>query len=123
MRFATLSTLIALTLIGSLVAAQNVTYEKGAILDIQPKPGSSPVHKATDAPPPSMLSTYDLTVQIANMVYVGRYQHASEYLPSNWVAGQSVDARVGKHKHRIYLKNVQGKEVPLVIVTRHPAAK
>jgi hypothetical protein len=63
-----------------------------------------------------MQSTYDLTVQIADMVYVGRYQHASEYLPSNWVAGQSVDARVGKHKHRIYLKDVQGKEVALVIV-------
>lgn len=57
-----------------------------------------------------MQSTYDRTAQIGDVVYVGRYQHASEYPPSNWVVGQSVDARVGKHKHRIYFNDVQGKE-------------
>src|SRR5215469_8529059 len=52
MRFVRLSTVIPLILVGTLAllgrmaAAQNVTYEKGSILDIQPKPGSSPVHKA-----------------------------------------------------------------------------
>ena len=35
MRFLTLSTLIALILIVSMAAAQNVTYQKGPILDIQ----------------------------------------------------------------------------------------
>lgn len=38
-----------------------------------------------------MQSTYDLTVQIGDMVYVGCYRQASAYLPSNWIVGQSVD--------------------------------
>jgi len=120
MRLAKLSTLAVFVLLGSLAAAQAATYEKGSILDIQPRPNTSPVPQSTDAPPPPMQATYDLTVQIADMVYVSRYEHESDYLPSNWVVGQSVDARVGKHKHRIYVKDVQGHEVPLVIVTRHP---
>jgi hypothetical protein len=33
-----------------------------------------------------------------------------------------VDARVGPHKHRIYLKDVSGKEIALPIVTRRAAA-
>jgi hypothetical protein len=110
-----------LLLLATLVAAETLTYQKGSILDIQPKASASAVHKATDAPPPSMQSTYDLTVQIGDMIYVGRYQHASDYVPGNWKVGEPVDARVGQHKHRIYLKDVQGKEVALVIVSRRRA--
>lgn len=66
-------------------------------------------------------AAYDIRVQIGDMVYVGRYQRASDYVPSNWVVGQPVEARVGKHKHRVYLKDVAGKEVALPIVTRKPA--
>jgi hypothetical protein len=55
------------------------------------------------------------------MVYVGRYQNATDYVPSNWVAGQPVEMRVGTHKHRIYLKNMSGKEVALLIESKEPA--
>jgi hypothetical protein len=108
-----------IVLVASLSAA--TTYQRGKILDIQAKGSPSAVHKATDAPPPPTAATYDIKVQIGDMVYVGRYQHASDYVPSNWVVGQAVDARVGKHKHRIYLRNVSGTEVALPIVTRQPA--
>ncbi len=108
-------------LLASFSVAQNPAYQRGTILAIQSKSAHNAVHKATDAPPPADEATYDITVQVGDMVYVGRYQHASDYVPGNWVAGQPVDMRVGKNKHRIYLKDVSGKEVALPIVTRRPA--
>jgi hypothetical protein len=112
--------LIAITLLfAGLSAAQ--TYQQGTVLDIQAKGARSAVHKATDAPPPADVAAYDVTVRIGDRVYVGRYEHASNYVPGNWQVGKPVEVRVGKHKHRIYLKNVAGKEVALAIVTRHPA--
>jgi len=111
----------SIVLLVSLSAAQTTTYQPAKILDIQAKGSPGAVHKATDAPAPPTAAAYDIKVQIGDIVYVGRYQHASDYVPSNWIVGQSVDARVGKHKHRIYLKNVSGTEVALPIVTRQPA--
>ena len=97
------------------------TYQKGTILAIQPYTPNSTARKPTDARTPQDVSTYDLTVQIGDMVYVGRYQHASDFVPGNWEVGKEVDARVGPKKHRIYLKDVSGKEIALPIVTRRPA--
>ena len=92
------------------------------VLNIQAKNKSSAVHKATDAPPPATTEgDYEITVQIGDMIYVGHYQHASDFVPSNWQVGKPVEARVGLHKHRIYLKDLEGKEIALPIVTRHPA--
>ncbi len=110
-----------IVLIAAFSAAQTAPNQRGTILGIQPTGTQSAVHKATDAPPPDNEAAYDVTVQIGDMVYVARYKHASDYVPSNWVVGQPVDARVGKHKHRVYLKDMAGKEVALPIVTRKPA--
>ena len=114
----TLPLVAAVILVGSLAGAE--TYLQGTVLKIEPHVTQSTVHKATDAAPPPTAATYEITIQLGDMVYVGRYQRASDYLPSNWVVGQPVQMRVGKHKHRIYLKDVSGKEVALVILTRHP---
>jgi len=108
-------------LLVTLSAAQTPTYQQGTILEIQSRDGQGVVHKATDAPPPSGQASYDIKVQIGDMIYVGRYKHASDYVPGNWEVGKPVEARVGPHKHRIYLKDVSGKEVALPIVTRQPA--
>ena len=102
--------------------AQVPAIPAATILGIQAKNKSSAVHKATDAPPPATTEgDYEITVQIGDMVYVGHYQHASDFVPSNWQVGKRVEARVGPHKHRIYLKDLEGKEVALPIVTRRPA--
>jgi hypothetical protein len=114
----TLPLIAAVLLLASLAGAE--TYRQGTVLKIEPHVTQSTVHKATDAAPPPTAATYEITVQLGDTVYVGRYQRASDYLPSNWVVGQPVEMRVGKHRHRIYLKDVSGKEVALVILTRHP---
>jgi hypothetical protein len=109
----------------SLAAAQTqpatVTYEPAKILDIQARDVEGNVHKATDAAPPIEQARYDVKVQIGDMIYVTRYKRASDYIPSNWEVGKTVEGRVGPHKRRVYLKDVSGKEVALPIVTRQPA--
>jgi hypothetical protein len=121
MRF--LASLAATVLLVGLSAAQTPapTYQQATILDIQSKTAHSAVHKATDAPAPTDQASYDITIQIGDTVYVGLYQHASDFVPSNWQVGKPVDARVGPRKHRIYLKDVSGKEVALPIITRKAA--
>jgi len=113
--------LLATIFLAVVFSTAQTTTQRGTILAMQPTGSQSTVHKATDAPPPTNEAAYDITVQIGDMVYVGRYKHASDYVPGNWVVGQPVDARVGKHKHRVYLKDMAGKEVALPIVTRKPA--
>src|ERR1700758_749925 len=114
--------MIDILLLAAVALAQAPASQQATILDIQSRGAHSAVHKATDAPPPaSPEGDYNITVQIGDMVYVGHYQHTSDFVPSNWQVGKPVEARVGPHKHRIYLKDVSGKEVAMPIVTRHPA--
>jgi hypothetical protein len=114
--------LIATSLLfASLAAAETPTYQQATILDIQKNDAQGVVHKQTDAAPPTDQARYDVKLQIGDTVYVCRYKRASDYVPSNWQAGKTVEARVGKHKHRIYLKDVSGTEVALPIVTREAA--
>ena len=114
--------LIASTLLLiSFAAAETPTYQQATILDIQRNDAQGNVHKQTDAAPPTEQARYDVKVQIGDTIYVCRYKRASDYVPSNWEAGKTVEGRVGPHKHRVYLKDVSGKEVALAIVTRQPA--
>jgi len=118
-----LSSAALVSLLAVVCLAQGQTYEQATILDIQRQDVDSLVHKETDAGPPPGQARYAIKVQIGDMVYVGRYKHATDYIPSNWEAGKTVEGRVGPHKHRIYLKDVSGKEVALPIITREPAKK
>jgi len=113
--------LLCVSFSGAQASAPQTASQKGTILGVDLHGATSAVHKATDAQPPQGESAYDITVQIGDMVYVGRYQHASDFVPGNWEVGKTVDARVGPHKHRIYLKDVSGKEIALPIVTRRAA--
>src|SRR5581483_9214605 len=115
------SMVVSIMLLVGLSSAQPLAYQAATILGIQPKDSSSRVHKTTDAPPPSSEADYDITVKIGDKDYVGRYRHASDYIPSNWEVGKTVEGRVGRHKHRIYLKDLAGKEVAMPIVQRAPA--
>jgi hypothetical protein len=116
-----LSLIVTILALAAFCAAQTMTYQQGTILDIKERNVQSNVHKATDAPPPPGGVTYDVTVQLGDTVYVAQYQHNTDYVPSNWEVGKPVDMRVGPHKHRIYLKNVTGKEYALLIQSTRPA--
>jgi len=117
-KFALLGCLVWLVGVGW---SKTPAYQRAEILAIQPRSNSSAVHKLTDAPPPSSEADYDITVKIGDKDYVGRYRHASDYVPSNWEVGKTVEGRVGQHKHRVYLKDLSGHDVAMPIIRRQAA--
>ena len=119
MRF--LSLIASTLLLASFAAAETPTYQPATILDVKKNDAQGVVNKQTDAGPPTDQARYDVKVQIGDAIYVCRYKRAIDYVPSNWAVGKMVEGRVGSHKHRVYLKDVSGKEVALPIVTRQPA--
>jgi len=119
MRF--LSLIASTLLLISFAAAETPTYQQATILDIQRNDAQGLVHKETDAAPPTEQARYDVKVQIGDMIYVCRYKHSTDFVPGNWEKGKTVEGRVGPNKHRVYLKDVSGKEVALPIVTRQAA--
>ena len=110
-----------IVLIG-LASAQTQTYQDATILSIQPKDSSSRVHKTTDAPPPSSEAAYDVKVKIGDKDYVGRYRHASDYVPSNWEVGKDSGRPCRQAPASHLFERLSGKEVAMPIVKREPAS-
>jgi hypothetical protein len=52
---------------------------------------------ATDAPLQPEVYAYDIGLKVNCDVYVGRYQSATDYLPSIFARNHEVDVRVQKH--------------------------
>jgi hypothetical protein len=90
------------------------TYETGKLLDVSTEQRS---HEGTTRRKP----LYFLTVQIADIIYVGRYRPRS-YEPSDFVVGDPVQARV--EENHMYLKRPNGKdEIKTDIIKRERVAE
>lgn len=59
---------------------------------------------------------YDISIRLECVVYVGRYQSATDYLPSVFAAGQPAEASVDKHT--IYVRVPGTGEVKLTLIRR-----
>ena len=62
--------------------------------------------------------THDVSVRVGDTVVVGRYNSWTDYLPSTWTEGNSVEVRIGKHN--MYLKGPSADDFQLRIVSRRP---
>jgi hypothetical protein len=98
------------------------TYQTGTILSVQRQEANGPSYrKDTDGPLQRNAFTYDVSVQMADTVLVGRYQSSIDYLPSTWTEGTSVEVRIDRH--RMYLKGPSAEDFELSIVSRRPVRK
>jgi len=97
------------------------TYQTGTILSVQKEDANGGSYGKTDAPVRSTAFAYDVSVQVGDTVLVGRYQSATDYLPSTWTEGNSVEVSIDKH--RMYLKNSSAEDFDLRIVSRRPLSK
>src|SRR5271169_5385516 len=91
-----------LTLImGSLLwAATKKPYVDGTIVDVQQKATTRVLYYQVDTPITQDDPYYEISVQIKDKVYFGRYtpMHSSDTLPEDWTAGSTVQARIdGRH--------------------------
>jgi hypothetical protein len=97
-------------------------YQTGTIVSVQrQEPAGVSYRKATDASARSTAFIYDVSVQVADTVFVGRYETVIDYFPSNWVQGNSVQLSI--EKHRMYLQGLSAEDFELSVVGHHPVPK
>jgi|ERR1700745_4461940 hypothetical protein len=116
--------LACILILAAAVAAQPDTriYQTGTIISVAKfEPNRVSYRKATDAPLRSNGTIYDISVQTASRVVVGRYASAIDYLPSTLTKGNSVSVRI--EKHLMYLKQPSGEDLELTVVSHHQTRK
>ena len=97
-------------------------YQAGTIRSIQRQEANGlSSSENTDAPLRSNAFTYDVSVQVADTVLVARYQSATDYLPSSWTEGNSIEVSI--YRHCMYLKDSSDEDFELGIVSRHAQRK
>jgi hypothetical protein len=120
-RFASRASLVVMLLTLPLSAAQK-QYEKGKIVDVQRKATTRILYYQVDTPITKDDPYYELSVQVNNVLYVGKYipRHDSDLLPAEWQPGAEVDTRIDSH--HIYLRKPSGVEIAFAIAKHTPVA-
>ncbi len=99
-------------------AAARKQYVEGTIMDVQEKTTTRVLYYQVDTPITRDDAYYELSVQVKDTVYFGRYtpMHSSDTLPGDWHAGSAVQARIdGRH---LVLKRPGGTEMSFAFTKR-----
>jgi hypothetical protein len=105
----------------ALYAARKL-YQNATLVAVQQKTNTRVIYYVVDTPITRDEPYYEVSVQLKDMLYVGRYvpRHAQDDLPEEWVPGTTVAARVeGRH---LFVKRPSGNEVDFAIL-KHTAVK
>ena len=92
-------------------------YQAGKVVKVEKRESQAP-SGGTDAPLKAEVTTYHISIQLGDKVYVCQYKSFSED-DLSWVEGKDVEARVaGK---AMYVKKANGKEAKASILSTGPA--
>jgi len=97
-------------------------YQDATVVQVQEKINTRVLYYVVDTPITKDEPYYEVSVQLKDMVYLGRYvpRHTQDTLPDEWIAGAAVEARVeGRH---LFVKRPSGSDVDFAIL-KHTAAK
>lgn len=111
---------LLLVVLSQLSVAAEKQYQTGKIVDLEEKKNTRILYYQVDTPITTDDVYYDISVQLKDQLYLGRYtpRHSSEILPVEWGKGEDVPARVqGRH---LFLQKPTGSEMDLVIVKVTP---
>src|SRR5580704_376768 len=103
-------------------AAAKKQYATGTIVDVQQKTKTRVLYYQVDTPITQDDPYYEISVQIKDTVYFGRYtpMHSHDTLPEDWTVGSAVEARIdGRH---LVLKKPGGTEMSFTF-TKRPVVK
>jgi hypothetical protein len=106
----------------SFLAAAGKQFTTGTIVDVREKTTTRVLYYQVDTPITRDDPYYELSVQIKDTVYFGRYtpMHSGDALPEDWHAGSAVQARIdGRH---LVLKRPSGTEMSFTF-TKHPVVR
>jgi hypothetical protein len=108
---------ILIVVAGASAQPKTKAYQAGTILSVEKQEANGVSYrKATDAPGRSSVFIYDVSVQMTDVVLIGRYQSATDFVPSTWTKGSAVEVSI--HRHRMYLKGSSSEDFELNIVGR-----
>jgi hypothetical protein len=116
------ATCLILMMVVLLGAAARRQWVEGTIVDVQEKTTTRVLYYQVDTPITRDDPYYELSVQIKDTVYFGRYtpMHSSDTLPGDWHAGSAVQARIdGRH---LVVKRPGGTEMSFAF-TKRPVMK
>jgi|SRR5271155_299060 hypothetical protein len=116
------TTCVILTMGLFLGAAAKKQYVSGTIVDVQEKKTTRVLYYQVDTPITQDDPYYEVSVQIKDTVYSGRYtpMHSSDSLPEDWTLGSVVQARIDGH--HLVLKRPGGTEMSFAF-TKPPVVK
>jgi hypothetical protein len=114
-RLIVFATLLVLPLVGFAAEKQ---YQNGVILKNDQKKNTRVVYWVVDTPITKDDIYYDVTVELANKVYVARYtpRHEDDPLPDQWTTGSTAKVRIDAG--HLYIADNDGAETKLVIIKR-----
>ncbi|MGA8150942.1 MAG: hypothetical protein WB952_08335 [Terriglobales bacterium] len=97
-------------------AAQS--YQPATIVEVQEKTNTRVLYYVVDTPVTEDVPYYEVSVQLKDMVYLGRYvpRHTQDTLPVEWSAGATVETRIDGH--HLFVKRPNGGDVDFVIAKR-----
>ena len=104
------------------LGAAGKQFTTGTIVDVQEKTTTRVLYYQVDTPITRDDPYYELSVQINDTVYFGRYtpMHSGDALPEDWHVGSAVQARIdGRH---LVLKRPSGTEMSFTF-TKHPVLR
>ena len=116
------ATCLILATVLFLGATAKKQYVDGTIVSVQQKATTRVLYYQVDTPITQDDPYYEVSVQIKDTVYFGRYtpMHSSDTLPEDWSAGSQVQARIeGRH---LVLKRPSGTEMSFAF-TKSPVVK
>jgi hypothetical protein len=116
------ATCVILVMVLLLGAAAKKQYADGTIVDVQEKTTTRVLYYQVDTPITQNDPYYEISVQIKDTVYFGRYtpMHSSDTLPEDWTVGSPVQARIDGH--HLVLRRPGGTEMNFAF-TKRPAVK
>jgi hypothetical protein len=114
-----LNAFIWLILLASVTSfAAEKQYQSGIILQNDQKKTTRTLYWVVDTPITEDDVYYDVSIGLANKVYVARYtpRHQDDTLPDQWTTGSTQKVRIDGA--RLYIEDGDGAETKLVIIKR-----
>ena len=94
------SIVIVPLLSASPMQVQSKLYQQGTVLSVDRQEVTSPnecCYSGTDSPVQTQYYAYDVSVRVACVTYVGRYETPFDYLPSAFGPNKTIQVRLTKH--------------------------
>lgn len=120
LRVGALALLLCSGLLLHLHASEKAGYQTATVMSVEPVESGNPNYgggNPSDAPTAAQEFAYNIRLKVDCTMYMGRYESATNYVPTAFKPQGSVDVRIAKHW--MYVSLPMDQEVKLGLMNRH----